>query len=538
VTAVSVPGYDVLEPLGQGGYGVVYRARQLTIDREVAIKVDTRVILDERDQRRFFREVRAAGRLSGHPHVVELYDAGVLTDGRPYLVMELCPGGSLADRARLPASEVIDIGQKIADALAAAHDLGVLHRDIKPGNILLKRYGTVALADFGLAAVVDAGRDSSVTLAAMTPAYAAPEVFHLHPPTVQSDVYALAATLYTLLTGYPPHYPANGDDLSVPEIIRRHELPIDDVPGVRPELMAILRRGLAKDPAHRYPEAAALQADLVPLAAEQVGGPRHAVTRPVTTVAKRRPSPPPPAAPYSEPAPSRSLARPSPAQLPPSHPSAPGAGSPPGYPPPSAPPHSSAGPTRSRRTLLVTVAAVVALLLAVAAVWFFVLRDGTPAASASGDPPADAEDIARFGVPTVTDGCPAADVPDAGARCTRRAQCWSEIVIIQGELGGIRELPCDRQHVFETFAIAEVPAAVTDPYQDALVRNATVRKVCSTRTLLASRQPDVRRFGADDWSIEVLPPTPEDQESGREIYRCVARLTGAAGGDGPVFRPR
>jgi hypothetical protein len=182
---------------------------------------------------------------------------------------------------------------------------------------------------------------------------------------------------------------------------------------------------------------------------------------------------------------------------------------------------------------------VVVLLVAVAAVWLFVLRDGSPEASASGDPPpTDAEDIARFGVPTVTEGCPAAEVPGAGARCTKRAQCWSGIVIIQGELTGIRELPCDGQHVFETFAIAEVPPAVAEPYQDALVRNATVRKVCSTRTLLASRQRNVTRFGADDWSIEVLPPTPEDKEYGREIYRCVASLTGAAGGGGPVFRPR
>ena len=108
---VSVPGYEIVDALGRGGFGVVYRARQLTIDREVAIKVDTRVILDDRDQRRFLREVRAAGRLSGHPHVVEIYDAGVLPDSRPYIVMELCPGGSLADRTGpMPPREVAEIG--------------------------------------------------------------------------------------------------------------------------------------------------------------------------------------------------------------------------------------------------------------------------------------------------------------------------------------------------------------------------------------------------------------------------------------------
>jgi hypothetical protein len=418
----------------------------------------------------------------------------------------------------------------------------VLHRDVKPGNILVRRYGTAALADFGLAAVMDAGRDSSVTLAALTPAYAAPETFHLHPPTVQSDVYALAATLYALLTGYPPHYPANGDDLSVPEIVRRHDLPIEDIPGVRRELMTIRRRGRAKDPARRYQEPAALQADLLPLVAEQIGGPRHAVTRPVTTVAARRQSPsspsgppstpstPRPADPYTEPAPSRSLVRP----VPPTPPQPP-----PGYRPAAS--YSSAGPARSRQPLLVTAVVAIVLLLAVAAVWFFVLRDGgTPEASASGDSPSTkSDDVARFGVPTVTEGCPAAEVPDAGARCTTRAQCWSEIVLIEGELTGIRELPCDRAHVFETFAIAEVPPDVADPYQDALAQNATVRKVCSTQTLLASRQGDATRFGANAWSIEILPPTPEDQQRGRELYRCVASLTGAAGGGNtPVFRPR
>ncbi len=529
MTAVPVPGYEIIDALGRGGFGVVYRARQVTIDREVAIKVDTRLILDDRDQRRFLREVRAAGRLSGHPHVVEIYDAGVLPDARPYLVMELCPGGSLADRDRMSVREVVDVGHKIADALAAAHDLGVLHRDIKPGNILVKRYGTVGLADFGLAAVVDAGRDSSVTLAALTPAYAAPEAFHLYPPTVQSDVYALSATLYTLLAGFPPRFPAEGE-LSVPEIIRRHDSPVDDIPGVPPELMAILRRGLAKDPAHRHQDAAALRADLGRLSVGEVAGPRHAVTSAVTTVAAPRSSVPP--RPYPPPA-----HAPQPYQPPwTGHPS---------YPPGTGPVplHAPTGPPRSRRRpLVVAGSALAAVLVLLAGVWYFAIRDDGPAAGPGTDASAGTssapDDTRRFGVPTVTEDCPAAGVADAGAECTKRAQCWSGIVMIQGQLNSIRELPCEEGHVFETFAIAAVPPAVVDPYQDKLAEDPSVQRVCSTETMLASRFGEALKLGAGKWSIEILPPTPDDREQGRDIYRCVARLASGDDITGSVFRPR
>jgi serine/threonine protein kinase len=107
---MDIPGYEIGELLGAGGFGAVHRARQLAVQREVALKVDSRALDTERDRRRFMREVTAAGRLSGHPNVVAVYDAGVLGDGRPYMVLELCPGGSLNDRLRqrgaFPAAEV------------------------------------------------------------------------------------------------------------------------------------------------------------------------------------------------------------------------------------------------------------------------------------------------------------------------------------------------------------------------------------------------------------------------------------------------
>jgi serine/threonine protein kinase len=174
VTAPDIPGHRVGGVLGAGGFATVYRCWQVAVGREVAVKVDNRVLFTERDRRRFLREVTAAGRLSGHPHVIDVYDAGTLGDGRPYLVMELCPAGSLSDALRrngpMPAGQVRDVGARLADALAAAHASGVLHRDIKPANILVNRFGMVGLADFGLASIISAHGDQTASREALTPA--------------------------------------------------------------------------------------------------------------------------------------------------------------------------------------------------------------------------------------------------------------------------------------------------------------------------------------------------------------------------------
>ncbi|MGV9307162.1 protein kinase domain-containing protein [Nonomuraea sp. NPDC003727] len=272
--APEVPGYEVLGLLGQGGFGVVYQARQLAVGREVALKVDSRVLVSERDQRRFMREVTSAGALSGHPHVAAVYDAGVLRDGRPYMVLELCPGGSLADRLRaglLPVAEVRDVGVKIADALAAAHAAGVLHRDVKPANILINRYGSVVLSDFGLATMPEPGAEVSVTRESLTPAYAPPEAFELTEPSAMGDVYSLSATLYALLSGRPPRFPESGvANLAV--IMALHRQPVPEIPGVPPALTEVLRRALATDPAQRTPSAAAFRDALAALPGEVLFG--------------------------------------------------------------------------------------------------------------------------------------------------------------------------------------------------------------------------------------------------------------------------
>jgi serine/threonine protein kinase len=257
-----VPGLSDLTVIARGGYSTVYRARQDSVGREVALKIDTRSLEEERDRRRFLREAEAAGRMSGHPNVVNVYDAGVTSDNHPYLVMELCSGGSYAGRLKkegpLGAAEVRDVGVKIADALHAAHTSGILHRDVKPGNILINAYGVPGLADFGLAALPDPARELSVTIEALTPAYAPPEVFRLEKPTPAGDVYALAASLYALLSGRPPRWPDTGSP-SLATMIRLHEEPLPDLPGVPIGLTNVLRQGMAGEIADRYPSAAAFR---------------------------------------------------------------------------------------------------------------------------------------------------------------------------------------------------------------------------------------------------------------------------------------
>ncbi|MDO5083648.1 MAG: protein kinase [Arachnia propionica] len=250
----EVPGVRLTGLIGRGGHAIVYSGEQLSLRRPVAVKVDSRPIHDERNRRRFQREMDAASRISVHPNVVSLIDTGVLADDRPYLVMELCDGGSLGDLPEpLPALAATRLVLAVARALGAAHAAGVLHRDIKPGNILLDSYGMPRLSDFGIAAIQRDDSEATATLESLTPAYAPPEAFHHTEPTAAGDVWSLAAVLMRLITGRGPRTHADGRSLTMTEIIESLPRPLDlSDPRIAPPLRPVLARALDPDPRRRY----------------------------------------------------------------------------------------------------------------------------------------------------------------------------------------------------------------------------------------------------------------------------------------------
>ncbi len=251
----------LLELVGRGGSGEVYRALQLSTRREVAVKR----LRAGRSDARFDQEVQVLGRLN-HPGIARLFHAGV-ADGRPFLVMEFVAGGSLADRlgtGPLPPIESARILREAAEAVQHAHDAGVVHRDIKPGNLLLDVDGRVRVTDFSVAK--DLASDDLLTLdgqALGTPAYMAPEQFGVGGGSVgpATDVHGLGATLYHAVTGQVPYAGGDGDGSVGP----RHSRGPDwgrDWEGIHRDLRTICMRAMHPDPARRFASAGELAADL------------------------------------------------------------------------------------------------------------------------------------------------------------------------------------------------------------------------------------------------------------------------------------
>ena len=249
--------------LGSGGFGAVYAATDTELDRPVAVKV-LHDLRDPADLARFDRERKAMGRLSGHPNIVTLYHTGYTTNGHPYLLMELVDGGSLGDRLRtggpLPWTEAATHATAVGRALAHAHQRGVLHRDVKPANILIDG-GVAKLADFGIARLTDTDRTASGTLQASL-AHAAPETFSDRRDE-RSDIYSLASTLYHLIAGRAP-FQRHGDESPMAMLHRVvHEPPPHLDPALAPPALdLLLQRALAKDPALRPATALELVAHL------------------------------------------------------------------------------------------------------------------------------------------------------------------------------------------------------------------------------------------------------------------------------------
>lgn len=254
---VSIPGYDDLAEIGRGGFATVYRGRQEAFDRTVAIKVVHAAGTDERGMERFLRECRAAGSLSWHPGVVTVYDAGETDEGDPYLVMEHLAQGTIAERAPLPWREAVEIGIGIADALQAAHEARLIHRDVKPENILVGRDGRPMLADFGIAALEEGESLTRTGQVTASVRHAPPEVLDGKGARRASDIWSLASTIHALIRGQAP-FVTGVDDTLIPLITRiaREEPPDLSPYGVPEAVQVVLRRAMAKDPDERWASAA------------------------------------------------------------------------------------------------------------------------------------------------------------------------------------------------------------------------------------------------------------------------------------------
>jgi len=247
-------GYRDLELLGQGGFGTVYGANDPTFGRRVALKViETR--LDDDAERRFDRERRAVAALPPHPHIVTVYSIARTGSGMPLFVMELVTGGTLAEQVGgVSWQDGFRYGVQLSGALETAHRAGVIHRDVKPDNVLLGNYGEAKLSDFGIATLT--GTSTTTAAVTATLSHAAPEILSGRPATASSDVYSLASTLFTLIAGQPPFVSGAG---GMPELIARittQPAPSLTAYGAPASVAAVLDRALAKDAADRPATAA------------------------------------------------------------------------------------------------------------------------------------------------------------------------------------------------------------------------------------------------------------------------------------------
>ena len=459
-----VPGVVLGDVIGRGGFAIVYRARQVAVERDVAVKIDARTLDDERSKRRFLREATAAGRISDHPHVVSLIDVGTTPENHPYLVMELCENGTISqllrERGALGLADVRDLGLAMTSALGAAHDAGILHRDIKPANILIDAYGTPRLSDFGLAAVVEPGRDLSVTLEALTPAFAAPEVFNGAAPTPQADVWSLGATLYAALIGRAPRTASDGTPVTVTQLMEHLNEPLPDPRIVGSEgLMQVIWTATQHDPNRRYPNGRAFFEALSSL---NIPGPAQLLVRgPVASFA--------------------TVVRPT--------------------------------PVTEVRTVtrwpLVVGAAVAGLALGIV---------GTLGAQGMRGP--------ASGVAAPAGSTTAVTQSSASAPASRVSsappvgQCWGGLVSISGYVQA-QKVACTSPHYWETYASGLLDPTISSSNMADVEGDSVVAATCTAANLRAyTSKPG-------NYVFEVIPPSEAAFAAGQRGFSCVASVQGA-----------
>jgi hypothetical protein len=263
--------YELLEVLGRGGMGVVYRANDLVLHRTVAVKVLPAVLAQEQPTHvaRFEREARAAASLM-NPNVVAVFDTGI-DEATRFIAMEYVNGASLAailgDQAPLAPDRALKIGEQVADALAAAHAAGLIHRDVKPANVMLDEDGSVKVLDFGIARGPDHTTLTQEQSVLGSAAYMAPEQARGERADERSDIYSLGCLLYAMLTGRPPFGGDSAAAVLHQQVNANVRPPRQTNRSVSPALDALVMAMLAKSPARRPQSAAQVRAQLAALQA-------------------------------------------------------------------------------------------------------------------------------------------------------------------------------------------------------------------------------------------------------------------------------
>jgi serine/threonine protein kinase len=533
--------YQLIELLGRGGMGEVWRAHDTTIDRVVALKMLLPHYAKDPDfDKRFRREARAAARLD-EPHVVPIHDVGEI-DGRLYVTMRLIDGVDLDTLLRtgpLQPERAVHIIEQIASALHSAHRVGLVHRDVKPSNILLADNDFAYLIDFGIARAADDTALTSEGSTIGTWAYMAPERFQTGDVEPSSDIYALACVLYQCLTGEPP-FPGNTlEQVAVGHMIAPPPRVSETINTVPRALDRVIETGLAKQTTDRYPTAVEMAAAARHALTEPTSQP-HAVPTQLNPVSHSSPSLP------AWPPPAQTYPTPPPHGLPPM---APPQWGPPQWGPPTPP--IAKRPWRRRGVLIGAAVFVVALIVAgsVAAVVGLTRRDDsattTPTTAAAGEGDFTGTYRADYGPGTDLDGKPVPNAPattsswdvrsECGARgCVATAASASGNSLLSNmtfdHLGGtwvavgIASAECGGNAPSEVWVVVTLQPQPDGTFSGETVRSSTDSLCAANRTVKFTRtgDPDLNKVP----DPAVLPPRVVSPADGlRGSYRQTTTFT-------------